>query len=357
MSYGIPYMGSKRKLAKRIIDYILENNPECEYIWDIFGGGGAISFEALQRKQIKEVFYNEINTGICELLKDITHNGFSDKYYQWIDRETFHANKDADTWLGGLCKAVWSFGNNQSAYLYGADIEGYKKLYHNAVVDRIDTTQEMADFCCQYVYNKYKIDMPLKLSMPEQNDIQGRRLEIRRQLTDYGRKCKTGQIKQLYYSEQLERLEQLQRLQQLEQLRRLEQLERLEQLQRLQQLERLEQLQQLQQLQQLHIINSSYLDVVINTPIDKTIIYLDPPYINTEGYQHLICYDTLYKWIDDSPYKIYLSSYKSPLLLCESWSHRSTLSATNNSKIVSENLYSNRPDNKQLTLFREVCNV
>jgi hypothetical protein len=28
---GIPYMGSKRKLAKPIIDYILSNNPNTKY--------------------------------------------------------------------------------------------------------------------------------------------------------------------------------------------------------------------------------------------------------------------------------------------------------------------------------------
>ena len=66
---AIPYMGSKRKLAKPIIDYILANNPNTKYIYDLFGGGGAISFEALKRKKIKQVHYNELNTGVVELLK------------------------------------------------------------------------------------------------------------------------------------------------------------------------------------------------------------------------------------------------------------------------------------------------
>ena len=62
-------MGSKRKLAKPIIDYILRHNPNTKYFWDVFGGGGAMSFEAIQRKQIKQVFYNDFNAGITELLK------------------------------------------------------------------------------------------------------------------------------------------------------------------------------------------------------------------------------------------------------------------------------------------------
>jgi len=93
---GLSYMGSKRILAKHIIDHILEKNPNCKYIYDLFGGGGAISFEAMQRKQIKKVFYNELNTGVVELLKDFFKNGITDKYYQWVDRETFFKNKNED---------------------------------------------------------------------------------------------------------------------------------------------------------------------------------------------------------------------------------------------------------------------
>jgi len=76
---GIPYMGSKRKLAKKIVDSILEDNPKCKYFFDLFGGGGAISFEVIQRPQIKQVVYNELNTGVVELLKHIRDNGITSK--------------------------------------------------------------------------------------------------------------------------------------------------------------------------------------------------------------------------------------------------------------------------------------
>ena len=68
---GIPYMGGKRKISDKIIDYIVKHNPQAKYIYDLFGGGGAISFEALQHKQFKKVFYNELNTGVAELLRKI----------------------------------------------------------------------------------------------------------------------------------------------------------------------------------------------------------------------------------------------------------------------------------------------
>jgi len=37
---GIPYMGSKRKLAPKIVDFILAENPQAKYVFDLFGGGG-----------------------------------------------------------------------------------------------------------------------------------------------------------------------------------------------------------------------------------------------------------------------------------------------------------------------------
>ena len=85
---GIPYMGSKRKLAKPIIDYILANNPNTKYIYDLFGGGGAISFEALKRKKIQKVHYND------------------------------------NDWFGGLVATCWSFANNKhKGYLFSEDNE------------------------------------------------------------------------------------------------------------------------------------------------------------------------------------------------------------------------------------------
>ena len=122
-------MGSKRKLASKIINKIILDNPKVTTLYDLFGGGGAISFYALQHPKFKKVVYNELNTGVVELLKDLQQNGFRDEYWQWVDRETFNKHKDDNTWFGGLCSTVWSFGNNkEKGYIYGADVEPIKKL-------------------------------------------------------------------------------------------------------------------------------------------------------------------------------------------------------------------------------------
>ena len=39
---GISYMGSKRRLSREIVDHILTAHPNTKYVWDLFGGGGAI---------------------------------------------------------------------------------------------------------------------------------------------------------------------------------------------------------------------------------------------------------------------------------------------------------------------------
>ena len=46
---GLPYMGGKRRLSKEIVDHILTAHPHTKYVWDLFGGGGSVSFEFLQR--------------------------------------------------------------------------------------------------------------------------------------------------------------------------------------------------------------------------------------------------------------------------------------------------------------------
>lgn len=46
----------------------------------------------------------------------------------WISRDEFHARTEP------LVKLLWSFGNDGRTYLFGKDIEPYKRSLHNAVV-------------------------------------------------------------------------------------------------------------------------------------------------------------------------------------------------------------------------------
>jgi len=282
----MPYMGSKRKLSLPIMRYIMENNPECKYFWDLFGGGGAMSFYALQVPQIKQVFYNELNTGVVELLRKIQTDGVTDEFYQWIDRDTFNKHKTDSDWFGGLCKVVWSFGNNQTCYLFGKEVEPIKKLAH------------------EYLFaNGY----------------------------DKTAKTRIKLVKQFKADKNI--------------IGRFE----------LQQLEQLQRLQRLQQLERLQISNLSYADVQITTPINETVIYLDPPYKNTTQYECKLNHDELLEYIQNSPYKIYLSSYQfDGMHEVMAIKHRSILCAIANNK-VKEKLFCNRIEDEQTELFRRTA--
>jgi site-specific DNA-adenine methylase len=310
---GMPYMGSKRKLANKIVDHILSENPNCQHIYDLFGGGGAISFEALQRPQIASVHYNELNTGVVALLQKIRTEGITKELYQWIGRDTFHAHKNDDNWFGGLCKIIWSFGNNQKDYLFSRQIEPYKKIYHKAIVENIDTLPEMEQFITTYVKNVYNIDKSISLVMPTAQNYNTRRLQLRSQITAYKNDCRA-----------LQQLQQLERLQQLQQLQQLEQLEELS----------------MPQYGSFHIYNESYHTVPITTPVETTVIYLDPPYQNTGSYQLEINYDDLLTYIKTSPYKIYVSSYHFPALReVAQYGHRETLCSARSGGNVIEKLF------------------
>lgn len=289
---GMPYMGAKRKLSKPLVDFMLKENPNAKYFYDLFGGGGSMSFEAIQRPQIKQVFYNEFNTGVVELLKDVLKNGIDEKYYKWIDRETFNENKNGDDWLGGFCKVCWSFGNNQRNYIFSKEIEEDKRLLHEIVVNNCKKSLKIFN-------KKFKTNLELenKKSLFDEETITQKRLRV------------MGILKQ-----ENKRFD----------------------------LQQLERLQQLQRLEQFSISNLSYLDVEIKTSINETIIYLDPPYENTAGYEKSICHKELYEYIKKSPYKIYISSYESHLDCVLELEHRSTLSATKNDKKVIEKLFTNR---------------
>jgi len=335
---GLPYMGSKRKLASSIIDHILEENPSTKYIYDVFGGGGAISFEAMQRPQIKQVFYNELNTGVVELLKKIRDDGVTEEFYQWIDRETFKRHKDDNTWFGGLCAVVWSFGNNKDkGYLYGKKIEEDKRLLHEIIVNKCKESLEAFN-------KKYDVDIRLENdTLLENEDIQSRRLEVMN-----GVKKVYQKFKQLQHLESLNHIENIQkrRIKVQSSLKKSSKkadiFKSIDKSSMSQHLERVQQLERVQ-LQQLEISNLSYDEVTISAPIKETIIYLDPPYENTAKYSKGICHKELYEWIDGLTrrgYKVYLSSYESELRCVKEFSHRSTLSATTNNKVV-EKLFVN----------------
>ena len=123
---GLPYQGSKKKISKKIIEIIKQNFGTDRPIYDIFGGGGAITAECILNGL--EVHYNDLD-------KDIT-NAFERVISQdreWIktliiSREEFFEiktkeNKTTDEFLKLL---VNSFGNGMKGYMYSKEISDLK---------------------------------------------------------------------------------------------------------------------------------------------------------------------------------------------------------------------------------------
>lgn len=124
MKYGLPYKGSKNKLAERIVSLL----PKRTHLIDLFCGGCAVSHAALLRNKYEHIHINDINW-ICPTLFIDALNGKYQNETRWISREDFFRLKDTDPYVA----VVWSFGNNLRDYLYSKEIEPLKKAIHYAI--------------------------------------------------------------------------------------------------------------------------------------------------------------------------------------------------------------------------------
>jgi len=75
---------------------------------------------------------------------------------------------------------------------------------------------------------------------------------------------------------------------------------------------------------------------------DSPVIYCDIPYKGTGEYKEGgFNHDKFYEWFAKLPYPAYLSEYSAPFEMIEMFSHRSSLSATNNAKKTVESIFWN----------------
>ena len=235
---GLPYQGSKKKISKKLVEIIKQNFGTTKPIYDIFGGGGAITAECILNGL--EVHYNDLD-------KDIT-NAFERVISQdreWIKtlivscEEFFEIkakeNKTTDDFLKLL---VNSFGNDKKSYLYSKETSDLKYNLAKKIIENHD------------VFNGYK---------------------------------QTETYKKATYNAKQEND------------KRVQQLERLGQLEQLQRLQRLEQLERLQQLNKIKATNKSYHDF---SEVSGAILYLDPPYEGSYQESYINSFDSqeFYDW-------------------------------------------------------------
>jgi site-specific DNA-adenine methylase len=295
-NYGIPYMGNKDSLMGKIGQIF----PKAENFYDLFGGGFSVTHFMLWNygKNYKRFFYNDVQPLVVKLVQDAIAGKFNYNVFkpEFIDRDTFNKNKD----LCGYIRVIWSFGNNNKGYMFGKDIEPYKKALHNAVV--------FGDFN-ELAKKTLRID-----KWPAHLSIKGRRLACKKIVNN---RIDTQQ------------LEQLERLQQLEQLERLQQLEQLEQLERL-----------------VTFSSKSYDQIQI---LPNSVIYCDPPYKDTASYgEQSFDHDKFWAWVEKSPHPIFVSEYSAPKFMnvVAAFNHKKKLSSKGCSTDSVEYLYANNPGKK-----------
>ena len=114
MRYGIPYVGSKNKIAEKIIDKL----PPAKHFYDLFGGGGAMTHCALLSGKYEFVHYNELNPLVFKCFKMALNGEFKNEN-RWISREDFNRLKDSDPYVA----CCFSFGNDFKTYAYGKNCE------------------------------------------------------------------------------------------------------------------------------------------------------------------------------------------------------------------------------------------
>ena len=177
---GLPYQGSKKKVAKKIVEIIKQNFGTDKIVYDIFGGGGAITAECLINGL--DVRYNDHCEFITSAFQEIISSDRDRLKTLIVSREEFFKirekpNKTLDDELKLL---VNSFGNDRQSYLYAKSFADDKYRLAVEIIAKHD------------VFSGYK--------QTETYQNAARQFDV-------------------------ERLEQLERLQQLEQLGRLQQLE------------------------------------------------------------------------------------------------------------------------------------
>ena len=355
MKYGLPYKGSKNKLAERIVRLL----PKRTHLIDLFCGGCAVSHAALLMGKYEHIHINDINWMCPTLFIDALNGKYNDEN-RWISREDFFRLKDTDPYVA----VVWSFGNNLHTYLYSKEIEPLKKAIHYAM------------FFSDYSLGK-ELGHDLSFIDPIQ-DLQKRYLAVKhyfnrqghfqQQSFEGGRISGCSQSKQTKDSIPFDIIPW--KCCQIQSFKKKNTNDRASysttkdatQLHRLQYRERQHSLPRYSGGQILPI-TSSVLDYEEVAIPEDSVIYCDIPYEGTDGYlekgQGGFDYERFYQWCERQTQPVFISSYQMPedrFDCIEEFTHRCTFAQKDNN-LVTERIYVPKHQTErgnrivQLTLF------
>ena len=306
MNYGLPYQGSKNRIAKRLVEAL----PPAPVLYDVFCGGSAVTHAAMLSGKYQHFVVNDLRGWLPDAFRKAIHGGYAHED-RWISREDFERLKDTDAYAA----TCFSFGNDCQSYMYARPLEPYKRALHYAIFWR--------DFAPWRELCPETADA-LASGLAPIEDRKQRRVQagkfivgsLRAQITagtltpDILDKPIYRQIRRskgaMTTVETLQSLERLQSLQSLESLERLQSLERLERLQSLESLERLP--------DTLTVYSMDYREMRFNEP---GIIYCDPPYKDTADKSKDYAdtsfdAEAFYSWCEAQKLPVYISEYQMP---------------------------------------------
>jgi len=284
---GISYLGSKNTIADEIVRHIISENPKVEHVWDLCGGGGAISHAFLKRQL--QVHFNEKHTGVCNFIKEL-NDGKTDDLLKWCGRERFLEEMETN----GCVKTLFSFNSNLKNYTFSKKNEEIHKIAHDLVVN-LDTSNLNL---LTKTYEKLNIDNVMSGETYDE-----RKNTLHRELLAKHNK-QFIQIN-LYRAKRAKKFADF--------------------------------------LQgKLLIHNECMFKLNITTPEETTVIYIDPPYENTWEYSNKMNHISLTEYVKNSKFKIYLSGYENKHLNQVYEIQKQCSVRTNAHTVVTERLFVNR---------------
>ena len=282
MQYGIPYKGSKSKIA----EWVVRNLPASHTLVDLFAGGCAVTHCALLSGKYERVIANDLN-GTPELFRECVM-GEMDGYSNVSSRSEFSDARTTDPAIAVL----YSFGNGLTSYLWSQEIEPAKTaaarmLSAPSLHERRINYRKFIKAVSEYLSDK----------------------DAQTALVGGG-------------GHGLQDLESLERLQSLERLERLESLERLERLER------------------LECTRADYR--LIQVP-DGATVYADIPYKQSGKNQYgaTFDYESFEQWLAEVPFPVYVSEYTAPngCVEVQRKEHATNFSASKKGKKTVERLF------------------
>jgi len=305
MNYGLPYQGSKNRIAKRLVEAL----PAAPVLYDVFCGGCAVTHAAMLSGKYQHFVVNDLRGWLPKAFKTAISGGYAHED-RWISREDFKRLKSTDAYAA-LC---FSFGNDCQSYMYAKPLEPYKRALHYAIFWR--------DFAPWRELCPETADALASGLAPIENRKQRRIqaghfiVESLKQQLSAGTLSPDILEKPIYRQIRKPRaasnsLGSLERLERLESLQSLERLERLRCLQSLESLERLQSLQSLPDT--LTVYSMDYREMRFDEP---GIIYCDPPYMSVyaKGKDYGCEFDAeaFYSWCEAQTLPVYISEYQMP---------------------------------------------